>query len=508
MCAPTAVGQPSINLQDYEQEMLELLNRARSNPVAEASRLGISLNDGRPAADEVLSAEPRQPLAPSDILHAVADSHSLDMLNRGFFGHINPDGESSVDRSAAAGYPSRFVGENLAAQGLVTPENASATLHDNLFRSWAHRRNLLNEHYQEVGVGMRYGGVQFTNGQVQDGTVVTHNFGNDLTSRRFVTGVAFEDTIQADNLFDAGEGKSGVIVEARNAQGDRIVTTTGSSGGYALHLEPDSYRILAFSQDRSTMLDLGWVDLVSANVKQDVRVEDLAAGVPVSDTISASGDGQVLDMSDPNLNLIDVCKIDLTGAGENLLTVDSASMRESLLQHVMMIRADTDDMIRFDDGWTFESERIEDGALVRRFRHGDTRVDLMGLHDYINPLDVYDVNASGSVTSSDALAIVNEMQRRQYSDSATYLLKAITSVELSGMGFFDVSGDDRVTAIDALLVVNNMGRSAQSDQASGEQITPETVAWATQVDSESTDERDEAFATDPVGIAAPGKSKI
>jgi hypothetical protein len=34
---------------DYEQYMLELLNRARANPAAEAARHGIDLNEGLPA---------------------------------------------------------------------------------------------------------------------------------------------------------------------------------------------------------------------------------------------------------------------------------------------------------------------------------------------------------------------------------------------------------------------------------------------------------------------------
>ncbi|MGI6300562.1 MAG: hypothetical protein ACOX52_05840 [Verrucomicrobiota bacterium] len=47
----------------YEQLMLELVNRARANPVAEADRLGIELNEGLPAG--------RFHLCPSHLLPSI-----------------------------------------------------------------------------------------------------------------------------------------------------------------------------------------------------------------------------------------------------------------------------------------------------------------------------------------------------------------------------------------------------------------------------------------------------
>ncbi len=63
MCAGPVAMQPPVEMSAYEQEMLELINRSRANPSAEATRQGISLNDGLPAG--TLGTEARQPLAPS-----------------------------------------------------------------------------------------------------------------------------------------------------------------------------------------------------------------------------------------------------------------------------------------------------------------------------------------------------------------------------------------------------------------------------------------------------------
>ena len=52
-----------------EQLMLELINRARMNPAAEAARQGIDLNQG--LAPGTISAAPKQVLAMNDLLVAV-----------------------------------------------------------------------------------------------------------------------------------------------------------------------------------------------------------------------------------------------------------------------------------------------------------------------------------------------------------------------------------------------------------------------------------------------------
>ena len=54
------------SMLENEQYMLELINRARANPSAEASRYGIGLNDGLAAGTITTAA--KQPLAPQQNL--------------------------------------------------------------------------------------------------------------------------------------------------------------------------------------------------------------------------------------------------------------------------------------------------------------------------------------------------------------------------------------------------------------------------------------------------------
>ena len=54
---------PVINLTDQEQLLLELINRARTFPLAEAAYYGIDLNEG--LAPGTISNSAKQPLAPN-----------------------------------------------------------------------------------------------------------------------------------------------------------------------------------------------------------------------------------------------------------------------------------------------------------------------------------------------------------------------------------------------------------------------------------------------------------
>ena len=466
MCAGPLTMQDPVELTSHEQQMLELVNIARANPVAEASRLGISLNEDLPPG--TLGSEPRQPLAPSSILRDVAEAHSRDMIERRFFDHFNPEGEGPDVRAAEAGYYTSYVGENLSSHGLVGLSEAVQLLHDNLFLSSGHRVNTLLGGYREAGLGLLYDTITFTDGKVQDGSIVTQMFGGGYPGSIYVTGVAYDDTM-ANQQYDIGEGRGGIIVEARDPQGKRVATTTGTSGGYSLRLDPGDYRLFAFNADRTRVMPLGRVSLTSSNVKQDVSVDSLNQGMSVSDSILVAGTDQTLSMSDPNVNLVDVCQIDIRGVGPNGLHIDSPRMREAAMGGPLMVIADRDDSVILDDGWTVDGTRLEDDRVVHRLENDGLQLDLVGPSDLTNPIDVADVDASGSLTALDALTIINELAARRYSIDGSGDIQPIDTLTISGVEFFDVSGDGSITSLDALLVINQLANRL-SPPAVGELI--------------------------------------
>jgi uncharacterized protein YkwD len=88
------------------------------------------------------------PFELSTILSGAAQAHAEDMVQNSYFDHVGLDGSSPADRAQRAGYPSGFVGENIAA-GNELPE----AVFEQWINSPGHRDNMLNENYTEVGVG-------------------------------------------------------------------------------------------------------------------------------------------------------------------------------------------------------------------------------------------------------------------------------------------------------------------------------------------------------------------
>ena len=79
----------------------------------------------------------------------LAENYGQDMINRNYFSHYNPEGQSPFDRMTQAGISYRYAGENLAI-------NSSVPAAENAFmNSSGHRANILSPNYTDVGVGVR-----------------------------------------------------------------------------------------------------------------------------------------------------------------------------------------------------------------------------------------------------------------------------------------------------------------------------------------------------------------
>ncbi len=112
--------------------------RVNDRPV-DAQALLRDLNAARAAAGLVpLSMEPR--------LCDLARAHALDMVAHRFFGHASSDGSTPFQRMRRAGYQYRAAGENLALD--VNAHSA----HEMLWRSNAHRANMLEPQFARVGI--------------------------------------------------------------------------------------------------------------------------------------------------------------------------------------------------------------------------------------------------------------------------------------------------------------------------------------------------------------------
>jgi Ca2+-binding RTX toxin-like protein len=288
-----------------EQYLYELINRARLDPLGEAARYGIDLNDGLAAG--TLDGSAKQVLAPNALLSLSSEGHSQWLLEAGVFSHSGQNASSPHDRMAAAGYvfaPTYSYGENLAyyASSRSIGEVAAINLeHQNLFLSAGHRSNILAGSFKELGVGLVEGAytIQGSGVTYSHTFMLTENFamsGGGL----FVTGVVYSD-LDHDSFYTPGEGVMGFGFAAGGAQ-----TSSAEAGGYALRLADglgrgDLVEVVVQGANAELRLSL---DLAGQNAKLDV-VDGDAVRVSVS---------AVLSEGISKASLLGVANLDLTGS--------------------------------------------------------------------------------------------------------------------------------------------------------------------------------------------------
>ena len=124
---------------DLEARMLQLVNQERAAKGQRALRADPELRD-------------------------VARAHSRDMLVRGYFSHVTPEGKDPFDRLRQANVKYLSAGENLAFAPSL-PQ-----LHQTLMNSPGHRANILRAAFGRVGIGIMDGG--------RRGQMVTQEFRN------------------------------------------------------------------------------------------------------------------------------------------------------------------------------------------------------------------------------------------------------------------------------------------------------------------------------------------
>ena len=244
-----------------EQYLLELINRARLDPAAEARRLGLNLNDN--LAPGSIDASAKQVLAPNALLETAATAHSKWMLAADVFSHNGSNGSTPASRVTATGYKWNLVGENIAMQGSsgkLDAGKAIAAEHDGLMRSAGHRLNLMNEEFREVGIAQELG--VFTQAsQNFNASMLAEVFGRSGDTV-FVTGVAYTDK-NKDGFYSIGEAQAGVTLSVTGQS-----TKTQAAGGYALGVAAsNSVHVSGIVGKLSFTADL--FD-VAGNVKLDV----------------------------------------------------------------------------------------------------------------------------------------------------------------------------------------------------------------------------------------------
>ncbi len=285
-----------------EQYAIELINRARLDPLAEAERYDLDLNANLAAG--TITADAKQVVSPNTILEQAAQDHSIWMLDEDIFSHTGANGSTPGDRMADAGYD--FTGrwswrENLAwagTTGFLNLQSAIDTHHAGLYRSEGHRVNTFGENSQEIGIA-QVDGVFRSNGTNFNASMLTLNYASTGTDH-FLTGVAYRDG-NGDGFYGIGEGRSDFSF---TVAGETAVTA--DAGGYGLGLTPGE-ALVQVANNGTTIANLR-VDLSEQNAKLDI-VTDTSGDL----WMALSGSATLID-GISEARLLGVGDLDLTGS--------------------------------------------------------------------------------------------------------------------------------------------------------------------------------------------------
>lgn len=280
----------TVNMSPQEQLMLELVNRARADPLAEVARNPFvdELNQDVDPGEEI-SPDPKQPLAPHQSLVDAMAGHTVDMLLRDYFGHDSPDGGTPSSRAREAGYPVG-AGENIAWFGHTETINRNEEVylrHEGLFESVGHRVNMMRENWREIGPAVRYG--EFTRELVDYNSIMVGTMFGNRGGQNFITGVAITDFVVRNSFYDIGEGIGDLTITATHAgTGETYTDITGASGGYGIQVPKGTYTVTATGDRLPSPITVRAIQVDGENVKVDFNLSGMSTryldGVVFDDT--------------------------------------------------------------------------------------------------------------------------------------------------------------------------------------------------------------------------------
>jgi Ca2+-binding RTX toxin-like protein len=286
----------------FEQELLELTNRARLDPQGEyqvaldaiaadasiasaISYFDVNLDAFR---DDIAGFSAAAPLAWNTNLADAALTHSNLMIAQDAQSHQLPGEAGLGDRITDAGYTGwSTVGENIFAYS-----RSALYAHVGFFVDWGtgpngmqdpagHRISILNERYTEIGIAAPFEDDAST---TVGPYVVTQDFGNRYAYDAQLLGVVIDDQ-DGDAFYDIGEGLGGILVEVRNTSGAVVAsTTTWDSGGYQVELAAGSYTV-TFSGSGLTGSIVQEINMGNENLKLDGLAADAVVAAPAENMI-------------------------------------------------------------------------------------------------------------------------------------------------------------------------------------------------------------------------------
>ncbi|MBF0223872.1 MAG: hypothetical protein HQK76_00330 [Desulfobacterales bacterium] len=182
----SSVAAFSNELQN-EHLMLELINRARRDPLTIINELGVDITEylSDEEINEIGKRFPIPPVVINEMIYQVAKTHTEDMLINGYYSSKDLNGKTVDDRIKESGYISYKTGEVLgilAFGNYIDPDQAVNLLFSSMIKDQLkdfHKSLLFDDEFIEVGIFIGTGIVNI-GGQINNAYIVACDFVNPL----------------------------------------------------------------------------------------------------------------------------------------------------------------------------------------------------------------------------------------------------------------------------------------------------------------------------------------
>lgn len=268
--------------------------------------------------------------------------------------------------------------------------------------------------------------------------------------------------------------------------GNDIVLNTGDDADDAIwRIDSDNSEVVDFIQPAESLSVLfgNGDDRLTIDLNEIPNLD----GEGGQNTVVLVGSGHDVDLTQlVNNGTRGIETIDITGDGNNTLTLDFQTVLDLSSSQTLTLLADLGDTVRIGDGWTLTGVEDAGDEAFRVLEQNGATLRMKGPGQWQNPVYHPDVNNDKRVDIFDLLAIINGMRAHEVG----YLPSGQPTV---GGLFVDVNADGRVNIVDGLGVLNEIRkRLAGEGEPERRDDVLDLLAWDQALNDRST-RRDRLF---------------
>ena len=196
-----------------------------------------------------------------------------------------------------------------------------------------------------------------------------------------------------------------------------------------------------------------------------------------NDTLRLTGSDQTLDFTTtPNGAIQGIETIDITGSGDNTLTLDvNAVLNLSDTLDDLIVLSNLGDTVTIGGGWSLTGVMVEEGVFFRVLEQNGARLFLNGPANWQNPINHRDVNNDSLVSPvGDILPLINEVNQQRIISSNGVLPEQPAEPNIP-VPYYDVNGDGNLTPVGDILVLINFVNSQSGQEGESPFVQVDTA---------------------------------